>query len=146
MFKYSVVDPDQHGSALVLIGRIRILDPGGSKMGQKYKKCRNFMFWSAGCSVLRVEGFSCSLDVLHGGLRINKLRFLVNENIVVFQLCNSYIFYHQNFGSETGSALTKMLDPDHTETMKCRSTTLVKIGRFLPPQMVYCKYTVYTSV
>jgi hypothetical protein len=26
------------------------------------------MFWSAGCSLLRTEGFSCSLDVLHGGL------------------------------------------------------------------------------
>ncbi len=28
------------------------------------KKIINFIFWSAGCSVLRAEGFSCSLDIL----------------------------------------------------------------------------------
>jgi hypothetical protein len=31
------------------------------------KKLINFMFCSAGCSFLRAEGFSCSLDVLYGG-------------------------------------------------------------------------------
>ncbi len=31
------------------------------------------MFWSAGYSLLRAEGFFCSLDVLFGGLGINKL-------------------------------------------------------------------------
>jgi hypothetical protein len=34
------------------------------------KKFINFMFLSAGCSLLRAEGFSCSLDVLYGGLAI----------------------------------------------------------------------------
>ncbi len=34
------------------------------------KKLRNFMFWSAGCSLLRAEGFFCNLDVLYGGLGI----------------------------------------------------------------------------
>ncbi len=34
------------------------------------------MFWSAGCSVLRIEGFFCNLDVLYGGLGIGKLYFL----------------------------------------------------------------------
>ncbi len=29
------------------------------------KKYRIFMFWSAGCSLLRAEGFSCSLGVLY---------------------------------------------------------------------------------
>jgi hypothetical protein len=33
------------------------------------------MFSSAGCSFLRAEGFSCSLDVLYGGLGISKLQF-----------------------------------------------------------------------
>ncbi len=28
------------------------------------------MFWSAGCSLLRAEGFFCNLDVLYGGLGI----------------------------------------------------------------------------
>jgi hypothetical protein len=36
------------------------------------KKLRNFMVWSAGCSLLRAEGFFCSLDVLYGGLGIGK--------------------------------------------------------------------------
>ncbi len=36
------------------------------------------MFWSAGCSLLRAEGFSCSLNVLLGGLGISKLNFLSN--------------------------------------------------------------------
>ncbi len=38
------------------------------------KKLRNFMFWNA---LLRAEGFSCSLDVLCGGLGISKLQFLI---------------------------------------------------------------------
>ncbi len=29
-----------------------------------------FLFWRAGCSLLRAEGFSCSLDVLYGDLGI----------------------------------------------------------------------------
>jgi hypothetical protein len=37
------------------------------------KKSRNFMFLSAGCSLLRAEGFFCILDVLYGGLGIGKL-------------------------------------------------------------------------
>jgi hypothetical protein len=50
-----------------------------SKNGpEKYK--------SAGCSLLRAEGFSCSLDVVYGGLGISKLpQFLIkkiNKNIV----------------------------------------------------------------
>ncbi len=39
---------------------------------RKRKKWRVFMFWSAGCSLLRDEGFSCRLCVLYGGLRISK--------------------------------------------------------------------------
>jgi hypothetical protein len=31
---------------------------------------------SAGCSLLRAEGFFCNLDVLYGGLGIGKLYFL----------------------------------------------------------------------
>ncbi len=42
-------------------------DPGGQKWPTKIeKKYINFIFWSAGCSLLRAEGVSCSLDVLYG--------------------------------------------------------------------------------
>ncbi len=35
------------------------------KMTHKsWQKFRNFMFWSAGCSLSRAEGFFCNLDVL----------------------------------------------------------------------------------
>jgi hypothetical protein len=61
--KYSVVDPvpDPHGSLLVLVAWIRILD--GKKWAKKYKKDEEIScFEVLDVSVLRVEGFSCSLD------------------------------------------------------------------------------------
>ncbi len=36
-------------------------------------------FWSARCSLLRDEDFSCSLDVLYGGQGISKMLFLSSE-------------------------------------------------------------------
>ncbi len=41
---------------------------------EKLKKVNIFMTLSVGCSFLRAEGFSCSLDVLYGGLSISKMR------------------------------------------------------------------------
>jgi hypothetical protein len=61
-------------------GSIRSVDPypesesgSGSRRAKIIhiyrKKLRNFMFGkSAGCSLLRAEGFFCSLDILYGGL------------------------------------------------------------------------------
>jgi hypothetical protein len=54
-------------------------DPGGQKLPTKKKKLRKILFLSAGCSLLRAEGFSCSLDVLYGGLGISKLQFLTKN-------------------------------------------------------------------
>jgi hypothetical protein len=34
---------------------------------------------SAECSLLRAEGFSCSLDVLHGGIGISKLQYFYEK-------------------------------------------------------------------
>jgi hypothetical protein len=44
------------------------------------------MCGSAGCSLLRAEGFSCSLDVLYGGLwiLISKFQFFIFKNIKFF--------------------------------------------------------------
>jgi hypothetical protein len=42
------------------------------------------MFLSTGCSILRAEGFSCSLGVLYGGLGISKLQFLINKIEIKF--------------------------------------------------------------
>jgi hypothetical protein len=48
------------------------------------KKSRIFMFLSTGCSLLRAEGFSCSLGVLYGGLGISKLQFLIKKIEIEF--------------------------------------------------------------
>ncbi len=53
------------------------------------KKLRNFMFWkfwNAVCSLLRADGFFCSLDVLYGGLGIRKLQLLTKKISIFFQL------------------------------------------------------------
>ncbi len=52
----------------------------------------NFIFWSAGCSLLRAEGFSCSLDVLYGGLGISKLQFFIKKNKNLFKAVNFFKF------------------------------------------------------
>ncbi len=59
------------------------------------------MFRGAGCYLLRSEGFSCSLDVLYGGLRISKLQF--DEKISNFYF-KAVIFFQ--------FLVIKLLDPD----------------------------------
>jgi hypothetical protein len=50
-----------------------------AKINHKYKFLRNFMFSSAGCSLLRAEGSSCSFYTLYGGLGISILKFLIKK-------------------------------------------------------------------
>ncbi len=78
------------------------------------KKCTFFMFWSAGCSLLRAEGFSFSLGVLFRGLGISKWQFLIKEIKIQFP---AVIFYFilglkpwiriQDPDPESGSAIRK---------------------------------------
>jgi hypothetical protein len=73
---------------------------------QNRKKFRNFMF-CAGCPLLRAEGFSCSLDVLYGGIGIRQLQFLIKLK-KLSNFCFSSKFF-SIFGHKTpGSGL----DPD----------------------------------
>jgi hypothetical protein len=56
---------------------IGLIQEGKNNPHKKRKKLR-FMIGSAGCSLLRATGFSCSLHVLHRGLEglgISKLQF-----------------------------------------------------------------------
>jgi hypothetical protein len=64
--------------------RIRIQE--GKNDPQKYKKGRNFKFLNAECFLLRAEDFSCSLDVLYGGLGKCKVQFLIQKTKQKFQL------------------------------------------------------------
>ncbi len=70
------------------------------------KKSRNFMFWNAGCSLLRDEGFFCCLDVLYGGPGIGKLQFLT-KYLKNFQLYIFFTFWSSKpwirIGSESGT-------------------------------------------
>jgi hypothetical protein len=91
----SVVDSflDPQGFAFILVGWIWIWlrfwiadpdpDPGRQKFAIKleFELCEKVMFLSAGCSLLRDEGISYSLDVLHGGLKITNLQFLIKTNM-----------------------------------------------------------------
>jgi hypothetical protein len=75
------------------------------------KKSRIFMFLSTGCSLLRAEGFSCSLGVLYGGLGISKLQLLIKKIEIKFPAINfsSSILGHQTLDPdlESGSAIRK---------------------------------------
>jgi hypothetical protein len=68
------------------------------------KKSRVFMLLSTGCSLLRAEGFSCSLGVLYGGLGISKLQFLIKKIEIKFP---TKIFFpilgHQTLDPDPGS-------------------------------------------
>ncbi len=84
------------------------------------KKSRIFMFLSTGCSLLRAEGFSCSLGVLNGGLGISKLQFLIKKIEIKFPAIHFFQFKDikpwirirdSDPGSGSGSQLEKMLDP-----------------------------------
>ncbi len=60
-----------------------------TKMTQKNRKqLINFIFWSSGCSLLRVEGFSCSLDVFYEGVGISKFKCFIkkrfNKNVQLY--------------------------------------------------------------
>jgi hypothetical protein len=52
-----------------------------------HKNIKNFIIFivsSAGCSILRAKGFSCSLDVLYGSLGISNLQFLILKKFFNF--------------------------------------------------------------
>ncbi len=57
------------------------------------------MFSSAGCSLLRAEGFFCSLEILYGGLGIVVFDI---KNLIFFSSKFVVIFGHQNPGSRLG--------------------------------------------
>ncbi len=69
------------GSGSGLSIRCRIQE--GTKTHKKRKKLIIYIFWSAVCSLLRAEDFSCSLYVLYGGLGISKLQFF-NQKRYIF--------------------------------------------------------------
>ncbi len=81
-----VLDRDSFGS----------LDPYPDPEGhdpKHRKKLINFILLSARCSLLRDEGFSCSLDVLYEGLEISKLKFLIKRHKKFFSCIFFFSFW-----------------------------------------------------
>ncbi len=114
MVSGSVVDPDSVGS----------LDPypvtdsqSGSRRAKKTHKHRRklikFMFWSAGCSLSRADGFSLSLDILYGGIGIRRLDFWSKKDWKKnFQLCFFLQFLvMKTMDTDPDSDLLEMPDP-----------------------------------
>ncbi len=79
-------------------------DPREQKWATKIEKKNYFIFWSAGCSLLSAEGFSCSLDVIY--------------RILFFIFIFFFSFWSSTPGSGSGSGSVpdqdslEMLDPD----------------------------------
>ncbi len=110
------------------------------------------MFWSAGCFLLKAEGFLCSLDLLCGGLGIGKLQFFYQKNIKLFVNRKFFsIFGHQNTGFRAirsrklskGGGLGPVLDLEHVKNCCCPPTKFPDIGVGCPhyqdkSQMCYC--------
>ncbi len=76
------------------------------------KKSRIFMFLSTGCSLLKAEGFSCSLGVLYGRLGISKLQFLIKKVEIKFPAINFFQFqvikpWIRDPDPESGSGIRK---------------------------------------
>ncbi len=74
---------------------------------KNWEKFRNFMFWSAGCTLLRDEGFSLSMEVLYGGL--------VNSNFNLKNIKHLAVHFFQFLVIKTldlDPHWPKMLDPD----------------------------------
>jgi hypothetical protein len=102
--------------------RIRIKEGknGPQKWPTKIEKNTEFScFESAGGSLLRAEGFSCSLGVLYGGLGISKLQFLIKKIKIKVSAVNFFNFRSSNPGSGSvirirnpDPQLGKRLDPD----------------------------------
>ncbi len=76
------------------------------------------MFLSARCSLLRAEGFFCSLDALYGGLGVGTTKFNFFPSCKFF-----FIFGHQNPGAGSGSVFSlKCWIPIRIKRIRIRNT------------------------
>ncbi len=88
-------------------------DPWGQKWPTNIEIVKKFHVWSAGCSLLRTEDSSCSLEILYGGLGISKFKFLIKK-ISNFFSCGIFpIFFLLKHWIRIRIGIQpKMLDPN----------------------------------
>jgi hypothetical protein len=78
-----------------------------------------------GCSLLKAEGFSCSLGVLYGGLGISKLQFLIKNIEIKFPAINFFsVLGHQTLDPDPGSSSAII---KNAALNQCGSETLAKM-------------------
>ncbi len=91
-----------------------------AKMTKKHRKeSINFIFWSAGCSLLRAKGFFCSFDVLYGGLWISnfwskkerKKRFPLYFSSVLIRVSDPH-WFNADLDTDPDPAFFLIADPD----------------------------------
>jgi|LakMenEpi03Aug12_release.lakeMendotaPanAssembly.Ray.scaffolds.fasta_scaffold1027594_1 hypothetical protein len=87
-----------------------------AKITHKNIKVTNFHVWSAGCSLLKAEGFSCSLNVLYGGLGISKLQFVCLFVVNLFKF-----LVVKTLDQDADRFQPKMLDPDPESMIPLRN-------------------------
>ncbi len=104
------LDPDSESGFGIRI-RNRDLDPARQERKKAHKNIRNvrnFMFLTAGCPLLRAEGFFCSLDVLLEAWG------KVNCNIIFFKF-----FYNCKFFPIFGHQTWSLIGPGSVFSLKC---------------------------
>ncbi len=143
------------GSAYKLRIRIRIQE--GKNDPKNWKKDRILIFWIAGCSLLRAEGFSCSLGVLYGGQGIGKLQYLIKKIKIKFLVVSFFNFRSSNLGSgsgirirdpdpESGSAIIKNAGSGSVSGSalnQCGSETLLRTLAYDPPRLHLSPHALY---
>ncbi len=107
------LDPDPHWE----------YGSGSRRAKINHKSEENSCFWSARCSLMRYEDlFSCSFDVLYGGLGISKLHFFI-EKIKFFSSCK----FFPNFRSSKPWIRIRIetsADPQHWYRLICADLEL----------------------
>jgi hypothetical protein len=86
-----------------------------------------FIFWSAGCSLLRAEGFFCGLDVLYGAQRISKFQFWSKQ-----EKKNSAVLFI-NFGPSKPWIHLKCWIRIQVQWIRIHNTAFSSEEVFLPP-------------
>jgi hypothetical protein len=140
-FPPRVSDPNPHNSELIWVA-----GSGSSREKWPTKIEKNHKFHVLWCSLLRDEGFSCSLGVLYEVFGIRISQFVIKKNWEFFSAVKFFsIFGHQNTGS--GSEFGQMLDPDphliNADPKPCfhRFKFHLLWGGF--PRLFICVYCVY---
>jgi hypothetical protein len=84
---------------------------------------------------LRAEGFSCSLNVLYGGLGLKKLHFLICKSFKKFSPVNSFLEFVVIKTPDPDRDSREMLDPDFGSTTLTKGTVFLSMSSINMPSV-----------